>query len=101
MQEAEYVDSIPGKINNYKIELITTTNKRKLYQSHHNKLTHTKMFPLKVEDSLLSITFVPYFGQLEKRRHYHLALSGGSTVYFKFDCEKNNFIIYKVKLWGI
>lgn len=101
LQKPEYVDSIPKEVNGYHITIITSSNKKKLYKDHNNKLLHTIMFPVAVEDSLISITLTPYHGELTKRKHYSLAVSDGTTVYFKFDCVKQRYLVYKVDNWGI
>lgn len=96
LQKPEYVDSIPSKVNGYNIILITSQNIRKLYKEHNNHLIHTKMFPVAIEDSTFYITITPYRGELRKRNHYNLAVSDGTTVHFKYDCDKRKFVVYKV-----
>jgi hypothetical protein len=101
LQKPEYVNSIPKKVNGYHIILITSNNQQKIYKDYNNKLLHTMMFPVAVEDSLIYITFTPYHGELKKCKHYLLAVSDGTTVYFKFDCDKQRYLVYKVDNWGI
>jgi hypothetical protein len=101
LQKPEYVDSIPKAINGYNITLITPANQQKVYKDHNNKIIHTIMFPVAVEDSLMYITITPYHGERQKRKHYSLAVSDGTTVYFKFDCDKRRYLVHKVNNWGI
>jgi len=101
LQKPDYVDSIPPKVNGYNIILITGKNQKRLYRAHNNRLIHTIISPITVEDSLLYITITPYSGTLKGNRHYYLGLSGGTTIYFKFDCTKKQFIIDKINNWGI
>ncbi|WP_183562097.1 hypothetical protein [Mucilaginibacter sp. SP1R1] len=100
LQKPEFVDSIPSIVNGYTIILITSANQRKLYKDHRNRLTHTIMFPLTNKGSELFITITPYRGEL-KRNNYTLGVSDGTTIYFKFDCEKQTYVVDKVKNWGI
>lgn len=101
LQKPELVDSIPVNIDGYRITLINATNQKQLYTNHKNHLIHTVMFPVAVEDSLIYVTFTPYRGELKKRNHYKLAVSDGTTVYFKFDCNERKFKVFKIDNWGI
>jgi hypothetical protein len=101
LQKPEDVDSIPKEVNGYHITIITSNNQQKIYKDHNNKLLHTMMSPVTVEDSLIYITFTPYHGELKKHNHYSLSVSDGTIVYFKFDCDKQRYLVYKVDNWGI
>ncbi|MDR3697054.1 hypothetical protein [Mucilaginibacter sp.] len=101
LQKSDYVDSIPPLINGYSIVLITSKNQKTLYKQHNRNLIHTIMLPVAVQDSMLYITITPYIGQLKGNRHYFLSVSEGTTVYFKFDPGKKQFLTDKVKNWGI
>jgi hypothetical protein len=101
LEKPGFIDSIPRLVNGYQIILITSLNQQKLYKEHENVLTHTKVFPLTVEDSLLRISFIPFGGRLEGRNHYSFGNGGGTVVYFKFDCTKNQFVFSKVKTYGL
>jgi hypothetical protein len=101
LQKPEYVDSIPPQINGYNIILITGQTQKKLYKDHKGQLIHTIMFPVAVEDSLLYITITPYRGKLKGSRHYYLGVSDGITIYFKYNAIKKQFVVDKVKNWGI
>ena len=101
LQKPEYVDSIPPLINGYDIILITNKNQKELYKEHNRRLIHTIMYPVAVEDSVLRITITPYFGKLKGSRHYYLAVSDGTNIYFRFDTIKKQFVVSKVKNWGI
>lgn len=101
LQKSDYVDSIPPSINGYNLVLITDKNRKTLYKQHNRKLTHTIMLPVAVQDSMLYITITPYFGRLKGNRRYFLGVSEGTTVYFKFDPGKKQFVVDKVKNWGI
>jgi hypothetical protein len=101
LEKPDYIDSIPTMVNGYQIVPITNSNEHILYKKHKNTLIHTRVSAVVVEDSLLRISFIPYIGKLKKRNHYFLAVSGGTSVYFKFDCTKQRFAFYKVNNWGI
>lgn len=96
-----YVDSIPPSMNGYTIVQITSLNQRKLYLEHGKALIHTQIFPVRVEGDHLSITITPYRGKMTSKKHYNLAVSDGTTVYFKYDCEKKEFVYDKTENWGI
>jgi len=59
------------------------------------------MFPVAVQDSMLYITITPYIGRLKGNRHFFLGVSDGTTVYFKFDPDIKQFLVDKIKNWGI
>ncbi|BAU53489.1 hypothetical protein [Mucilaginibacter gotjawali] len=101
LQKSDYVDSIPPLINGYGIVLISNKNQKTLYKQHNRKLIHTIMSPVAVQDSMLYITITPYLGRLKGNRHYFLSVSEGTTVYFKFDSDKKQFVPDKIKNWGI
>ncbi len=101
LQKPDYIDSIPALIGGCNIVLITASNQKKLYREHHNKLINTIIFPATITDSIVSITITPYRGALKGSRHYNLGVSDGTTVYFKYDCEKKQFIYSNTKNWGI
>jgi hypothetical protein len=55
---------------------------------------------MKNEGSQLKITISVYWASY-KKGHLELALSDGSEVELNYNCEKQSFIISKVKLGGI
>jgi hypothetical protein len=101
LEKPQFVDSLPSLINNHPIVLITPNNQHKLYIDHNKKLIHTIMFPLTNEKNEMYITITPYHGELKKHNHYSLVVSDGTTVYFKFDCDKQKYVVDKVENWGI
>jgi hypothetical protein len=100
LKKQDFIDSIPEKVNGYPIILLTSENYKRLYKEHKGSLTHTIMFPVKVSDSTLEVTIVPYSGNL-KRNHLNLGVSGGTTITFQFDCVQHKFVVSKVNSWGI
>ena len=101
LEKPTFIDSIPPLFNGFRIVLITPQNQRKLYLEHGKKLIHTRIFPIRVEGDKLSITITPYRGKMVDKRHYNLGVSDGSTVYFKYDCGKKEFVYDKTENWGI
>lgn len=101
LEKPVFVDSIPFFVNGYRITLITPQNKYALYKTHSNKLLHTIMSPLTIQDSSLYISFTPYHGELSKGRNYKLAVSDWTIVYFRYDLDKKKFIAYRVENNGI
>jgi len=59
-----------------------------------------KIFPMKNEGARLKITINVYWASY-KKGHLELALSDSSEVELNYSCEKQSFIISKVKLGGI
>lgn len=101
LEKPYFVDSIPSIINGHPIIIITDRNKESLYKAHKNKLIHTVMLPLTNARNQLYITITPYNGVLKKRKHFNLGVSEGTTVYFKLNENKQEYIVEKIKHWGI
>ena len=101
IEKPDFIDSIPPIINGHQLVFITPDNQLKLYRQNHNKLIHTKISPVTIEDSLVRVSIVPYFGELKYRHHYNLGVSTGCSIYFKFDVSKKEFVFDKVTKWGI
>lgn len=100
LKKQDYIDSLPERMNGYPVILLTETNYKKLYRDHQKSLIQTEILPLKVMDSLLQITIIPYHGKL-KANHLRLGVSDGVDVVFYYHCEKRRFLLKEVKGWGI
>jgi hypothetical protein len=101
LQKPNFIDSLPSSINGHQVIIITDNNQKSLYNNHGNKLIHPVLFPLTNDGNKLYITITPYIGQLKKHNHYYLSVSDGTTIYFRFDCSTQSYILDKVENWGI
>jgi hypothetical protein len=101
LEKPLFMDSVPPKINGYNIVILTFANKKDIYLKHKRILVHTEISPIHIENDKVSITITPYGGRMINRRHYNLTVGDGTTVYFKYDCDKKEFIFDKTINWGI
>jgi len=87
----EYIDKIPESINRYRIQKIGLGNRKQIFKENKNKLRYVKIFPLKIEEGKFSITLIPYFAELKRKKHLTLGLSSWTIVFFEF---KNDRLMY-------
>jgi hypothetical protein len=98
--ESIMVDLINDKIDSKKVVLLTYDNRKSLYKQNGNKLTHTQIFPAKIESGRLVITLTPYHGQ-RRGKKYNLAVSDGYNVIYELNCETRRYELRKIEEWGI
>ncbi len=100
LEENTFLNKIPDKIGKYDIVIISNNNLKKIYKENNGHLAHTIIKPIKIQKDLLQIDIIPYEGKLVKK-NLNLALNSWTRVTFKFDCEKNNWLLLKVENQGI
>jgi len=95
-------DKLPVHTGNRKVTVLTWENQEEIYKRNNNKLVHVKIFPAKIKDSLVEITFIPYHGEYKgKRKGYFLSVGDWIKIQFKYDCTDNTFKYYQTVCGGI
>jgi hypothetical protein len=98
----EITTKLPMYVGTRTVTILTSSNSRKIYKKHNNKITHVKIFAARIEDDLLVVNITPYSGEyFGSRKGYALSIGNWLTVQFKFDCTENKFKYYNTKTAGI
>ncbi len=92
LQYKDYLSNIPDSINGCKIQPIGLGNSKKYFRENDNNLRLVKIFPLTLKDGQFTITVIPYFAVLKRRKHLHLSLSDWTIIFFEF---KDGHLIYQ------
>jgi hypothetical protein len=103
LEKPNFIDfkTLPSKIGNYKIVLLTKDNLEEIYHKENFKLYHTRIFPIEITEGKLMIGIIPYHGEMKNGKDLSLGLSDGTSVYFKYDCNLKTFVHDKTENWGI
>jgi hypothetical protein len=91
---------LPEQFGDHRVEYLETQDVVARCKQLRKPFAILKIFPIKNEGPRLEITINVYWASY-KNGHLELALSDWSEVELTYDCEKQGFIISKVKLGGI
>lgn len=91
---------LPEQFGDYRIEYLETKNVIEKCKQLRKPFAILKILPMKNEGPRLKITINVYWASY-KKGHLELALSDWSEVELNYNCEKQSFIISKVRLGGI
>jgi hypothetical protein len=84
IQYESYLQLIPSEINGYEIQKLGLANRKKHFKANKNKLYLVEISTLRIENGRFSITLIPYFAELKRRKKLHLSLSGWTNVFFEY-----------------
>ena len=101
LEVPDFIKEVPDTVNGYRIIVLTQDNIKQIYKSKDNVLTHTKMFPLMIEDGKVKVSFIPYAGTRKRGGNLNLSYGGGTSIFFKYDCQKEHFKYDRSHSWGI
>ena len=93
-------DDLPAEFGGYRVEFLDSKGQISHYEKLRKEFAILKIFPMKTEGVELKIGINVYYFSYKKRRLMY-GLSDWSMVEFKFDCDKQMFVISAVKLGGI
>lgn len=91
---------LPAQFGDHRVEYLETQDVVAKCKQLRKPFAILKIFPMKNEGSRLKITINVYWASYKKGR-LELGLSDWSEVELDYHCEKQSFIISKVKLGGI
>ena len=100
----QVTDDLTTESEGYRVEYLDQKGQIDRYQKLKRRFALLKIFPIKNEGTTLKIGInVYYFSYKEEHQKKDLmyGLSDWSIVEFRFDCEKQEFVISSVKLGGI
>lgn len=99
-KDAEITESLPSQFGDYRVEYLDKQTQIDRYKKLRKQFSILKIHPLRNEGSrlkiIVSVSYLTY-----KKNRLVLAVSDWSSVEFRYDCEKQNFVISEVKLGGI
>jgi hypothetical protein len=93
-------DGLPSESAGYRIEYLDDKGQTARYQKLKREYPILKIFPIEDEGATLKVGITVYYFSYKNRRLMY-ALSDWSNVEFRFDCDKQEFVISSVKLGGI
>jgi hypothetical protein len=99
-QDPTITKELPSQFGDYRLTYLDASNQIAKYQTVGKAFSILRIHPMQNDGARLEIQVSVYYFSYEKRRLAY-ALSDWSTVEFRFDCEKQKFLISSVKLGGI
>lgn len=91
---------LPSQHGDYRVEYLDSQELIDRYKKLGKEFPILVAYPMVNEGERLEISFNVYWITYEKRS-LNYALSDWSTVYFRYDCEKREYVVDDVKLGGI
>jgi hypothetical protein len=99
-QDPAITDDLPKQFGAYRVEYLQRQDVIAKSKQLRKPFAILKIFPMKNEGPTLKITINAYWANYKNGR-LELALSDWSEVELNYSCEKQSFVISKVKLGGI
>jgi hypothetical protein len=96
----EITEGLPSKLGEYRVEYLDSQGLINKYKKWRKPFAILIAHPMINEGSHLKISFTVHWFNYDKGRSLY-ELSDWSNVYFRFDCEKREYVIDEVKLGGI
>jgi hypothetical protein len=93
-------DELPSQLGEYRIEYLNSRELVARYIKLRKEFPTLKVYPMVNEGERLCIHFNVYWVSYNKRG-LNYALSDWSKVYFRYDCERREYVIDEVKLRGV
>jgi hypothetical protein len=100
VQKTDITTNLPSQIGEYQVEYLD--HQGLIYKSKQLKKPFSILVgsPMINEGERLKISFTVYYFSYKKKMSY-FGLSDWSNVYFRFDCDKREFVVDEVELGGI
>ncbi|MCA1630417.1 MAG: hypothetical protein LC785_11735 [Acidobacteria bacterium] len=93
-------EGLPSQLGEYRVEYLDAQELIDRYKRLRKEFAILVAYPMVNEGERLEITFNVYWiGYIKGRLFY--ALSDWSKVYFRYDCEKREYVVEQVKLGGV
>jgi hypothetical protein len=99
-QDSEITKELPSQFGDYRATYLDPSGQIAKYQTVGKAFSILRIHPVRNNGARLEIRVTVSHFSYEKRRLTY-ALSGWSTVEFRFDCEKQKYVVSAVKLGGI
>jgi hypothetical protein len=96
----EITDGLLSQLGDYRVEYLDAQGLIDRYKTLNKELPILIAHPMENEGERLTISFTFHWFSYKKRSLIY-AISDWSNVYFRYDCEKHEYVIDEVKLGGI
>lgn len=96
----EITDGLPSQLRDYRVEYLDAQGLIDRYRKLRKELPILIAHPMETERERVKISFTLHWFSYKKQSMTY-AISDWSTVYFRYDCEKREYVIDEVKLGGI
>ena len=93
-------EGLPSQFGEYRVEYLDSQELIDRYKKLRKEFAILVVYPMVNDKERLEITFNVYWISYGKRMLSY-GLSDWSKVYFRYDCEKREYIVDEVKLGGI
>jgi hypothetical protein len=99
-KDSVITDALPTEFDGHVVEYLDNTGLMARYRKLGKSYPTLRIRPIRNEGTALKIAVVVYWVSYEKHRLLS-GLSDWSEVEFRYDCDKQQFVISSVKLGGI
>ena len=96
----EITQDLPPQLGKYRVEYLDSQGLIDRYKKLRKPFAILVSHPMKNDEGRLEISFTVHWFSYGKGQSLY-ALSEWSSVFFRFDCEKRDYVIDEVKLGGI
>jgi uncharacterized protein (DUF4213/DUF364 family) len=96
----EITDDLPSQFGEHRVEYLGYQELRDRYKKLREDFNVMQIHPMKIENGKLKIGITVHTFNY-KKGSYNYGLHDWSKVFFRFDCEKKEYIVDDVKLGGI
>jgi len=91
---------LPAQSGAYRVEYLDAEQLADRYKKLRKEFAILVPFPMVNNGQRVQVAFNVYWFSYRKGS-FNYSLEGGSHVYFRYDCEKREFVIDEVMLWGV
>ena len=98
-------DRLPAEIGHFHLTVLDYNGLRDRYRDH-GTFAVSEVFPARIDGTGLRVNITDSWysyrnGFIFHRGSHMFAEEGGAEVFFRYDCEKQGFVVDHVSLWGI
>jgi hypothetical protein len=99
-KDSEITDGLPSEKGDYRAEYLDSREQMDRYNKLRKEFSILKIRPMQSDGLLLKIQVS--FSHLRYEKHkFLLGISDWNDVEFRYDCQKQKFVVFSVKLGGI
>ena len=99
-KDNEITDGLPSQLGDYRVEYLDYREQIDRYKKLRKEFSILKIGSMQSDGARLRIVISVYYLSYKKHKLL-LGLSDWSEVEFRYDCEKQKYIVSSVKLGGI
>jgi hypothetical protein len=105
VEKTSTTTDIPGQLGPFHVAILDDNGLRERFRKH-GEFRIKEVFPARIKGSRVTVNILEYWyryreAALFRRAMTFRATEGGAEVEFRFDCDKRQFVVDHVRLWGI